>query len=551
VTDPDRFRLLASFIAGRAVDVVPAAVGEPAHTDGRVIFVCASVSADELRRQVVAQSALIGAGSLAPRMVRQLRMRPALARRYLGLEGRRVLVELAQRLPLAATLSPDIRPPTATADESLDMAGSRSVVADPPAWFGVIKPTLLLRLSEHDARTTDRDLRFAGSADRPDEDADEPAERSTILKLFENPLMNSRMVSEFLRKLFGTSRAPGDNAAGAELSLGGLRRAHTLSRQARPVPTAIRVDDDSKPASALGVGAALHPEWDVFAGLYRPDWCRVFEYPLTAGLGNPAAEVAHDEVLRKRLSRIGLSPRVLRGRPDGDELDTDALIDFVVDLHSGHTPAPHVYTERRHLTRDLGVVILLDASGSVTDADPDGRAVHEHQRRAAATLAAALEDLGDRVAVYAFRSEGREAVHLLAIKTFAQRFGATSRGQLSELQPSGYTRLGAGIRGAAAILKTQAGTRHRLLLVLSDGFPYDHGYEGHYAESDTRKALEELRADGIAGLCLTLGSGAPAQALNRVFGPANHLSAATLAELSPRMDELFLLALRELAAPAP
>ena len=53
---------------------------------------------------------------------------------------------------------------------------------------------------------------------------------------------------------------------------------------------------------------------------------------------------------------------------------------------------------------------------TATDTDPDGLAVHDHQRRAAATLAVTLEELGDRVAVYAFRSQGRHAVHLPAIK---------------------------------------------------------------------------------------------------------------------------------------
>jgi nitric oxide reductase NorD protein len=194
---------------------------------------------------------------------------------------------------------------------------------------------------------------------------------------------------------------------------------------------------------------------------------------------------------------------------------------------------------------------LLDASGSATDADPDGLAVHDHQRRAAATIAATLEDLGDRVAVYAFRSQSRHAVHLPAIKTFGQRFGAAGRARLNQLEPSSYTRLGAAIRGAGEILKTEAGTPNRLLLVLSDGFPYDDGYEGRYAEADTHKALDELRMDGVACLCLSIGTSTATDALERVFGSAGYANAATLADLSPHMDELFLASLRELSAPQP
>ena len=256
-------------------------------------------------------------------------------------------------------------------------------------------------------------------------------------------------------------------------------------------------------------------------------------------------------MLRRRLSRVGLGPKVLRGRPDGDELDIEALINLFIDLRSGYSPPEHVYLERRKLARNLGVLVLLDASGSATDTDSDGLAVHDHQRRAAATLAATLEELGDRVAVYAFRSQGRHAVHLPSIKPFGNRFGAFERARLNQLKPFGYTRLGAGIRGAGEILKADAGTPNRLLLVLSDGFPYDDGYQGRYAEADASKALEELRMDGVACLCLSIGAATDSDSLERVFGSASYASAATLADLSPRMDELFLSALRELSAPKP
>jgi nitric oxide reductase NorD protein len=544
-----RFRLLANSITGRAVEVATAGPGEPAHTDGRVIFVSGTGSTVEQRCQVLAQSALLRAGSLDAQWIQALRARPTRARRYLALEGNRVLCELAQQLPLAAAHRPDARPVTATADESLDIAKSRKVVADPPDWFGVIKPALLLGNPERDLRSAANDFRFATEVAEAEDDSGETDQGSAILRLFENPLMNSRVVSEFLRKLFGTARSEGTDSAGAQLEIGARRRTRRLSAQARAISIASR-PDNGEPSAVLGVGAALYPEWDAFSGRYRPDWCRVRNYPITDRADVAPADAAIDVVLRKRLSRIALGPRTLRRRSEGDELDTEALVEFVCDLRSGHSPSHNVYTERRTLARELGVLLLLDVSGSATESDPTGRAVHEHQRRAAATLATTLEEVGDRVALYAFRSEGPRAVHLLGVKGFGRRFGAASRGRLNQIQPAGYTRMGAAIRGAAAILKTQAGTSHRLLLVLSDGSPYDHGYEGHYAEADTRKALEEVRCDGIAVLCLAIGSGTASQQHDRVYGSAHHVSAETLAELSPRMDELFLLALRELAAPS-
>lgn len=558
--NPDRFRFLATYIAGRSVEVTEAPAGQPAHTNGKFIFVSPGGSVDEQRREMVVQAALLGAGSLDPRLVKGLRARSTLARRYLAIEGQRVLAELAQRIPLDAVLPQGGRPSTATAEESLEVAKSRTNVADPPGWFGVIKPSRLMGAPVGPGGyATDKDLQLRfDPVDTPesedDEDEDDDGGKSSeskILKLFESPLLNNRALSDYFRKMFGGSRSPGDGAAGAEMTVRSIRRAQEIGPNARPVPTRVQFTDDGKPGAAIGVGGALYPEWDVFNDRYKPDWCRVIDFPLTVAADVSDAGVARDDVLRRRLARVGLGPKVLRGRADGDDLDIEALIDLFVDLQSGFSPPEHVYLERRKLARNLGVLILIDASGSAVDADAHGLAVHDHQRRAAATLAVTLEELGDRVAVYAFRSQGRHAVHLPVIKTFDQGFGAVGRARLNQLEPSGYTRLGAGIRGAGEILKTEAGTPNRLLVVLSDGFPYDDGYEGRYAEADSYKALEELRAEGVACLCLSIGAATGTDALEHVFGSAGYASAATLGELSPRMDELFLSSLLELAAPRP
>ena len=559
--NPDRFRFLATYVAGRSVDVAEAPAGQAAHTDGRVIFVSAGRSVAGQRREMLVQAALLGAGSLDPRLVKGLRARATTARRYLALEGHRVLAELGRQISLDAALLPDGQPSTATPDESLDVAKTRVKVADPPEWFGVIRPSRLLTASAGPGgQPTNKDLKLQfDPIDLPESDVDDEDEdddggksgESKILKLFESPIFNNQSMSDYLRKMFGGSRTPGEGAAGAEMTVRSTRRVHEIGPNARPLPTRIQFTDDGKPGAAVGVGGALYPEWDVFNDRYKPDWCRVIDFPLTVAAEVTDAGVAHDDVLRRRLARVGLGPKVLRGRADGDDLDIEALIDLFVDLQSGFSPPEHVYLERRKLARNLGVLILIDASGSAVDADSDGLAVHDHQRRAAATLAVTLEDLGDRVAVYAFRSQGRHAVHLPAIKTFDQSFGAVGRARLNQLEPASYTRLGAGIRGAGEVLKTEAGTPNRLLLVLSDGFPYDDGYEGRYAESDASKALEELRADGVACLCLSIGASTGTDVLERVFGSASFASAPTLGDLSPRMDALFMSALTELAAPKP
>lgn len=533
-----------------------APAGEPAYTDGRFVFVSAGRSESEQRREVLVQAAMLGAGSLDRRLARALRGRPRLARRYLALEGHRLLVDLARELPLAAESCPAGVPITSSAGESLDVARGRREITDPPEWFGAVRPSRLLGAPTDapGARAGDREARLRfDPTDVPEGHDDDEAgegEESKILKLFGNPLASNRL-SDLFNKLLGNSRSPGDASAGGEMPVRAMRRVGSVGSNARPLPVPLHFTARGAPGSAVGVGGALYPEWDVHEGRYRPEYCRVIDYPLGSAADVSDAAVQHDEVLRRRLSRLGLGPKVFRRRTDGDDVDLEALVDLFVDLQAGHSPPEQIYLERRKLARNLGVLILLDASGSATDTDADGRSVHDHQRRAAATLAVTLEELGDRVAVYGFRSHGRSAVRLPAIKPFGQRFGAVARARLNRLQPDGYTRLGAGIRRAGEILETESGTPNRLLLVLSDGFPYDDGYESRYAEADAHKALEELRADGIACLCLSIGSATPTDALRRVFGSASHASAPTLAELSPRMDELFRAALQELAAPKP
>ena len=94
--------------------------------------------------------------------------------------------------------------------------------------------------------------------------------------------------------------------------------------------------------------------------------------------------------------------------------------------------------------------------------------------------------------------------------------------RLDGLVPGAYTRLGAAIRHGAAVLEKRGGTSRRLLVVLSDGFAYDHGYEGAYGEADARRALAEARRRGTGCLCLSIGAGTDAEALRRVFGTAAH-----------------------------
>jgi nitric oxide reductase activation protein len=102
-------------------------------------------------------------------------------------------------------------------------------------------------------------------------------------------------------------------------------------------------------------------------------------------------------------------------------------------------------------------------------------------------------------------------------------------------------------------LESRGGTSRRLLVVLSDGLAYDHGYERIYGAADARRALAEARGRGVGCVCLTIGAGTDPDELQRVFGSAAHAVIGRAEELSQVVGPLFRTALRaaEVRRPEP
>ena len=133
----------------------------------------------------------------------------------------------------------------------------------------------------------------------------------------------------------------------------------------------------------------------------------------------------------------------------------------------------------------------------------------------------ALDALGDLYAVLTFSGKGRTNVRMRTIKSFNETNGALVRRRIAALEPEGYTRAGAAIRHAAALLARQPAA-HRLLLIISDGKPNDvDGYEGLSGVEDTRQAINETRQAGVYPFCLTIDRQGQ-EYLGRIFGEAGH-----------------------------
>ncbi|HVO94656.1 MAG TPA: VWA domain-containing protein, partial [Terriglobales bacterium] len=292
----------------------------------------------------------------------------------------------------------------------------------------------------------------------------------------------------------------------------------------------------------------LYSEWDFRAGSYRSRWCRVREYVMDEGTSdfytNTIAE--HRPLIAQVTGRFEhFLPELLRKvtrRYDGEDLHLDGVIERTVDRRSGNAPAEKIYWRRERTQRDVAVALLLDMSATTnefvqldaakahrpaassaqayseylktvaTGVDARGkplrRRVIEIEKQSAIILSQALEKIGDSYALYAFSGSGRGDVEFSVIKDFQERLSQRMARRIDRIEPSHATRMGAAIRHAVRKLeKVDAGSR--LLLLLSDGRPYDRDY-GHdaddqeYAVQDTRQALLEAKRRGVRPFCLTI-----------------------------------------------
>jgi hypothetical protein len=528
-----RLRLLASALSGRAVQVAPAASGEPAWTDGETIYVDADSGAREQREALAVQASLLAAGSLEPDVVRRLRRRRTSARRYLAVEGHRALAANEPWLPppLRSLIDRGVAVRGDSPAASLAAALGREAIADPPHSFGAIRARRLLETNGRASREQ-RD-RVLIELEEDENDAGSVADH------FSSPAGRGGALGRLLQRMLRAVRQrAADGPPGAATATHWLR-AGTRDPNAA---LSVRMAGSTEEAATESRGTK-YPEWDAQRRLYRPDWCTVREIEPQLEESAPLS-MPDDHGLRRALARLGTGLDSRHRQLEGDDIDIDAAVEARVDVMAGCAGEEAVYVDALRRRRDLAVLLLLDISGSAAEPGATGENIHEHQRAAAAALATALHQLGDRVALYAFCSQGRSAVHLSPVKRFDDDLDGLVMRRLGSLLPGAYSRLGAAIRHGAAVLEERGATSRRLLVVLSDGLAYDHGYEPAYGAADARRALAEARGRGTGCLCLTIGAGTDVEVLGRVFGSVAHAAIPGPDRLKRVIGPLFRAALR-------
>jgi nitric oxide reductase NorD protein len=539
--------MLASALAGRAVAVAELQPDEPSWTDGQTIYVDASARARARLEAIAVQASMIAAGSLDPDVVRQLVHHPRLARRYLAVEGHRALVGNGDLLPgvLTSLGNREIASRSHSPAASLSVAAGRSAIDVPAPEFGVIRAGKVLacsRAAEQQDQESPQHVPRSPGAQELEELDDGQVDDSDDPDLFTSPVGGGGFIGKWLKKMLSSARKTGGGGGppGADTP---THRTNSSKRGVHAVSSLASTpseDLNDKEATADGV---RYPEWDVARKSYRPAWCTVREVEPKI---KPSATQAIDAALglRRPLSRLGMGLHRRHRQAQGDDLDIDAAVEARVELLAGSVPDEAVYLDSLRRRRDLSVLLLLDVSASAAEPGTVGRTVHEQQRAAVANLTVALHDLGDRVSLYAYYSQGRGAVTMVPVKRFDDHLDAQFMRRLNSLEPGAYSRLGAAIRHGSAVLEARGGTSRRLLVVLSDGLAYDHGYERAYGAADARRALTEARRRGTGCVCLTIGAGTDVRSLRKVFGSTAHATIARPDQLAGVIGPLFRSALR-------
>ncbi|HKP47216.1 MAG TPA: VWA domain-containing protein [Pyrinomonadaceae bacterium] len=309
------------------------------------------------------------------------------------------------------------------------------------------------------------------------------------------------------------------------------------------------------PEQAIEPGevAFNYDEWDRELTDHRLGWCRVIEKKVKRG------DAAFVEQTRERhrgvISSIRhqfqlMKPEELskvNNELDGEDYDLNAVIDYVVDRKADGQQSERLYTKRLRRQRDVAVSFLLDQSSSTARTigrhplqpyTKPGRRIIEIEKEGLVLMSEALEAVGDSYSINGFTSEGRRNVKFYVVKDFAEHYSDEVKQKIGGITFQNNTRLGAAIRHATAKLSKQ-NARTRLLIVLSDGRPYDHDYgDARYAREDTREALRQAKIQGITPFCITIDRESEAE-LRDLYGEIGYTIIDDVLTLPERMPGIY------------
>lgn len=302
-----------------------------------------------------------------------------------------------------------------------------------------------------------------------------------------------------------------------------------------------------------GDKAFFYDEWDRDLGDYRSSWCRVIERRNAFGnrsfvdgvkgrFSGVISSVRHQfQLLRPE------NLRKIMGELDGEDYDLQALIDYAIDRRSSGRVSERIYVRKLRRQRDVMVSFLLDMSSSTARTisrypnqpySKPGQRIIDIEKEGLVLMSEALEAVGDSYSIQGFTSEGRRNVKFYIIKDFNELYSEEVARRIGGITYQNNTRLGAAIRHATARLEKQD-ARTKLLIILSDGRPYDHDYgDSRYAREDTKIALRQAKINNITPFCITIDRESEEQ-LRDLYGEVGYTIIDNVLSLPERMPAIY------------
>ena len=295
----------------------------------------------------------------------------------------------------------------------------------------------------------------------------------------------------------------------------------------------------------LGEQVFHYDEWDHKIEDYRPAWCTLTEHRQTRTQEGFVAATFHEfggivtQIRRNFQLMRPEALRKMRYQEDGDDLDTDGLVEYVVDRKARVAPTPRVYIKRDKRDRDVTTAFVVDMSSS-TDRKIDGRKrIIDIEKEALLLMCEALEAIRDEYAIYGFSGSGREDCEFYVVKELGERYDDRVKGRIGGIYARQKTRMGPAIRHATRRLAA-ADSNVKLMILLTDGKPYDSDtyQDNAYAQEDTKMALREARREKIHLFCVTVDREG-ADYLPHMYSDANFVVVDDIRTLPQKLPQLY------------
>ncbi|MFN8111275.1 MAG: VWA domain-containing protein [Thermoleophilia bacterium] len=307
----------------------------------------------------------------------------------------------------------------------------------------------------------------------------------------------------------------------------------------------VPVTEESDLDPDLGEQTFHYDEWDYRIEDYRPAWCTLREQRATRTQEGFVAATFHEFggiVTQIRRNFQLMRPdrlRKMRFQTEGDDLDSDGLVEYVVDKRTHTTPSGRVYIKRDKKDRDVTTAFLVDMSSS-TDRKIDGRKrIIDIEKEALLLMCEALEAIRDEYAIYGFSGSGREDAQFYVVKELGERYDDRVKGRIGGIYARQKTRMGPALRHATRRLAA-ADSAVKLMILLTDGKPYDSDtyQDNTYAQEDTKIALREARREKIHLFCVTVDQEG-ADYLPHMYSDANFVVVDDVRTLPHKLPQLY------------